>query len=168
MQFDHQKLKHALDNKYQLHLGNIQKDYPEVDLEDILDFAYENESLDDIHTRPELRMFEFSRLENRDWTPKILLDLLEDVKQVEFMHDCSIVGFLADESDTGYGLHFDYFDLFAINVIGESIWQFENEEIKMIPGDVMFVPAGLEHQVIGLTPRFTASITSPVEINIPQ
>ena len=78
------------------------------------------------------------------------------------MNNCEIIGFLADESDTGYGWHWDFYDLFAINVVGETIWKFKDSEIKMIPGDIMFVPSGVRHGVTGLSQRFTASIVSPI------
>lgn len=117
----------------------------------------------DVTARPNLRMYEFHRLENYDFTYPFLKLLKFKLDKIPQMRECQIVGFLAaDEKVAGYGWHDDAMHLLAFNLIGNTVWDFGNgDKQKMTPGDMMFIPKGMYHQVKGDDIRFSVSLCSP-------
>jgi quercetin dioxygenase-like cupin family protein len=48
-----------------------------------------------------------------------------------------------------------------MNIIGETIWHFrDGNKVKMKPGDLLFIPSPIEHQVDGTGERFTLGFCS--------
>ena len=70
----------------------------------------------------------------------------------------SIVSFTSNEPSTG--VHHDPVDVFYVECIGRVRWRFPelllSYELK--PGDAVFVPAGVKHEVVSLTPRAAFSL----------
>lgn len=57
--------------------------------------------------------------------------------------------------------HFDYEDVFIIGLEGKVIYKVfgnETENYVIEKGDMVFLPKGLAHKVIALSPRITASV----------
>jgi len=57
--------------------------------------------------------------------------------------------------------HVDIEDVFIIGLEGKTIYRVYsniNEDYTIEKGDMIFIPKGLKHKVIGLTPRIIASI----------
>ena len=117
----------------------------------------------DVTARPNVRMYEFHRLENYNFVYSILKLLKYESDKIPEMYPSQIVGFLADgEGIRGYGWHDDAMHLIVFNLIGSTVWNFGNGDIQeMSPGDMMFVPKGLYHEVKGDGARFSVSICSP-------
>ena len=119
----------------------------------------------DVTARPNLRMYEFHRLENYDFTYSFLKLLKHELDKIPEMCPIQIVGFLADgEGVRGYGWHDDAMHLVAFNLIGNTVWDFgDGDTQEMSPGDMMFVPRGLYHEVKGDGARFSVSMCSPTD-----
>lgn len=67
-----------------------------------------------------------------------------------------------------YGKHHDQADVFFIPMIGDlvmKVWNKDSEEYKynMTPGDVLYIPAGLDHESVASVPR--ASLSFGIEFN---
>ena len=65
------------------------------------------------------------------------------------------------------GRHHDQVDVFFIPLIGElvmKVWNKDSEEYKynMTPGDVLYIPAGLDHESVASVPR--ASLSFGIEL----
>lgn len=68
--------------------------------------------------------------------------------------------FFSFVSQVGY-THADIEDVFIIGLEGKTIYRvFDNinKDYTIEKGDMIFIPKGLKHKVIGLTPRIIASI----------
>lgn len=158
---------------------NIDAEYPQ-DLDEIWNWALILPKAD-VTERLNLRMFEFHRLEQQNFISPILMEIHKRLNSITEMTvspspmvtgnysngDCvQIVGFLAaDEQCKGYNLHDDYMHLVAFNVIGSTVWTFEDGSTQhMQPGDAMFVPSGMKHAVSGYGERFTVSFCSSYEV----
>jgi len=117
----------------------------------------------DVTARPNVRMYEFHRLENYRFIYQDLKLLKVKLDLIPEMCPSQIVGFLADgEGIRGYGWHDDAMHLMALNLVGDTVWDFGNgDKQKMTPGDLMFIPKGMYHEVKGDGIRFSVSICSP-------
>lgn len=69
--------------------------------------------------------------------------------------------------DATSGRHFDPCDVFYWQCIGEADWFFPELDmtIRLNPGDLIFVPAGVLHEVYSKTPRTAISITANTNPN---
>lgn len=158
---------------------NIDAEYPQ-DLDEIWNWTLSLPK-EDVSKRVTLRMFELHRLEQQNFTSPILIEIHKRLNSITEMTvsprpmvkgeysngNCvQIVGFLAaDEQCEGYGLHADNMHLVAFNVIGSTVWTFEDGSTQhMQPGDAMFVPGGMKHTVNGYGERFTVSFCSSYEV----
>ena len=75
---------------------------------------------------------------------------------------------LRDEVDLFFSLvsqvgnsHVDIEDVFIIGLKGKIIYKvfdFENKNYSIEQGDMIFIPKGIKHKVIGINPRIIASI----------
>ena len=75
---------------------------------------------------------------------------------------------LRDEVDLFFSLvsqvgnsHVDIEDVFIIGLKGKVIYKifnFENQDYSIEQGDMIFIPKGIKHKVIGINPRIVASI----------
>ena len=68
--------------------------------------------------------------------------------------------FFSFVSQVGYP-HVDEEDIFILGLKGKTIYRVFsniNEDYVIEEGDMIFIPKGLKHKVIGLTPRIIASI----------
>jgi len=57
--------------------------------------------------------------------------------------------------------HVDIEDVFIIGLKGTTIYRvfdIENKDYTIEKGDMIFIPRGIKHKVIGLNPRIVASI----------
>lgn len=139
-------------------LGTWAFDQSESNLDDLLDVMFEIDK-DDIKFRSVLEMYEIHRLEKYDWAPPYLLQLLEQVRNTSLMKNSSIIAMVSETSGNGYGWHDDMFDIVVTNVCGTCTWEFEDGTKQLLkPFDVMFVPKGVRHTVVGHSPRFSAAI----------
>jgi hypothetical protein len=109
-----------------------------------------------------------------DQTTSLFLKSLEAAKQIKGLMDKdangikSIINFLGNEQD--YWVHSDNHDVISWHCIGEIEWRFyknvkeedlhkteiedaEYESVVLQPGDVLYVPSGVFHQVINNKPR---------------
>jgi ribosomal protein L16 Arg81 hydroxylase len=53
----------------------------------------------------------------------------------------------------GLGKHADDVDVLFWQVKGKTLWIFNEQEKELEPGDVLYIPKAVSHQVISLTPR---------------
>lgn len=54
----------------------------------------------------------------------------------------------ASKNATAFGWHKDDYDIVAVNIIGQTTWEFENGvSVKMDNGDVLYCPRNMEHKV---------------------
>lgn len=91
----------------------------------------------------------------------IYLNKLKSMHPHEFDAAYSIISFTSIEPTTGR--HYDPKDVFYFQCIGSVIWKIETayevREYLLEPGDVLFVPANLHHEVFSLEPRAAISFT---------
>lgn len=87
-------------------------------------------------------------------TPLFIKDVYNELnKHVEMF--CS-VGLIALHGDNGIKWHHDPENVIGMNIIGNTTWFFENDiEIKMTPGDLIYVPKTIKHSVHATEERFT-------------
>lgn len=141
------------------HLGNIPL-YGECmfsDMDDVMDFVYEDEAK---HARLKLSMFELHYIQDRPNCPIMIKELAATLKKFTPYngHYLDVVGFVGLDGSKGYDWHNDMYHLVAMNIIGDTTWKFKDgNEVKMVPGDLMFVPSPIEHAVVGEGERFTIS-----------
>jgi 50S ribosomal protein L16 3-hydroxylase len=58
----------------------------------------------------------------------------------------------------GVGPHADSYDVFLLQGRGRRRWRFNHEEIIVGPGDLLYLPPGVQHDGVALEPCFTYSI----------
>lgn len=79
------------------------------------------------------------------------------IEQVKFLFPNKIASAHAYTTITkkskGLGNHKDTVDVLFWQVHGTTLWIVEDIEFILEPGDIIFVPTGISHQVISLTPR---------------
>lgn len=126
--------------------------------------------------------------EDRPWAPKQhgRVDIYDDFKYIsilpettnikmqhikDFVMSLNNIGFLSyttiislTDSDPDTGPHYDDTHVFNFQLIGQSRWTIHHPdgpiEYFMNPGDFIFVPDGLVHEVKSLTPRVSLSIAT--------
>lgn len=69
--------------------------------------------------------------------------------------------------DATSGYHFDPCDVFYWQCIGEVDWYFRELDltIRLRPSDILFVPAGVKHEVFSKTPRAAISFGANTNFN---
>ena len=50
-----------------------------------------------------------------------------------------------------FGRHTDTMDVWFWQARGETTWEFDNSSIKLSPGDLLYVPRGVAHEVFTIT-----------------
>jgi hypothetical protein len=83
-----------------------------------------------------------------------LYESLEDDKK--FIHATAITNFI--KHDKEYEIHFDGTDVINWHCIGKIDWRVYDEKdncsvLQIDPGDLVFIPKGMKHQVIIYEPR---------------
>jgi mannose-6-phosphate isomerase-like protein (cupin superfamily) len=145
------------------HLGNISLDNEDVfkDIGEVVDFVnyfpkHNKEA------RAGLSMMEIHELHEDPKCPKLIIELAEYIKTFKpYDKRLNVVGFLGFENSIGYRWHSDEYHIIAMNIIGETTWYFrDGNEVKMKPGDLLFIPSPVEHQVDGSGERFTLGFCS--------
>jgi 50S ribosomal protein L16 3-hydroxylase len=58
----------------------------------------------------------------------------------------------------GVGPHVDSYDVFLLQGPGRRRWKFDNQQIIAEPGDLLYLPPGLQHHGVALEPCYTYSI----------
>ena len=93
--------------------------------------------------------------------PQFAKDQIQILQQLFYQNTMSLVIFagLNKESQSS-PIHKDGMDVFYIQVHGNITWQIYTDdeqtvlfETKMVPGDAMWVPRGIKHQVLQDQPR---------------
>ena len=125
---------------------------------------------------------------DRDWVPKQhgRVDIYDDFKYISILKETTSdkvkkIGDLAEtfndagitsyttivsltDSDPDTGPHFDESHVFNFQLIGKTIWTFHHpdgvQSFELKPGDFVFIPDGLVHEVKSLTPRVSLSIST--------
>jgi|TARA_R100001460_G_scaffold106817_1_gene154751 cupin superfamily acireductone dioxygenase involved in methionine salvage len=105
-------------------------------------------------------VFQIVKISNTLTEFKIFLDFLS--KLFKYERDAK------DEVDLFFNLvsqvgnsHIDEEDVFIIGLKGTTIYRvfdIENKDYTIEKGDMIFIPRGISHKAIGLTPRIIASI----------
>jgi quercetin dioxygenase-like cupin family protein len=127
-----------------------------LDMDDVMDFVYDDER----YAVPEVSMFELHNIQHRPNCPTMIKELAAKLKKFKPYNSTTldVVGFVGITGATGYHWHYDNYHLIAMNIIGNTTWEFKDgNKVKMAPGDLMFVPSPIEHVVMGEGERFTIS-----------
>ena len=145
------------------YLGNISLVNEDIfkDIDDVMDFInHFNEEEKDLKSN--LSMMEIHNINNDPNCPKLILELAEYIKKIKpYNKRLNIVAFLGFENSIGYRWHDDDYHIIAMNIIGETTWNFrDGNKIKMKPGDLLFIPSPVEHQVDGSGERFSLGFCS--------
>jgi len=91
---------------------------------------------------------------------KTLFDFLSKLFKYQRDTKDSVDLFISFVSQVGRP-HIDEEDVFIVGLKGNVIYRvfdIENKEYNIEKGDMIFIPKGLKHKVIGLNPRIIASI----------
>lgn len=87
------------------------------------------------------------------------IDLFKSIHPMEFQGCFSIISLTDSEPTTSQ--HSDPVDVFYLQGVGRVIWKINNEdnieEYVLNPGDVIFVPATVVHEIVSLSPRAAIS-----------
>lgn len=103
-----------------------------------------------------------------DWMPKYTDPINNWINAYHPMKRAatfSVIAFTNKDATSGY--HFDPCDVFYWQCIGEVDWVFRELDmtIKLTPGDIVFVPAGVKHEVFSKTPRAAMSFGAQTNHN---
>jgi len=100
------------------------------------------------------------------------LPILELVKQTDTSREYTAYMHLSFSSKTeGYGRHKDQADVWHWQTIGKSRWVvFDRETVvyDLTPGELIYIPKGMYHQVTPLTPRVGISYGLEAQNRIPH
>lgn len=105
-------------------------------------------------------VFQIKKVENLYEEIKPTINYLGDLFSYEKKENDGIDLFFSFVSQVGVS-HWDDEDVFIIGLEGEVIYKIFGSEIKnyvVKKGDMLFIPRGLKHKVIALSPRMTVSV----------
>lgn len=105
-------------------------------------------------------VFQVYKVSNTLQEFKIFFDFLSKLFKYERDPKDEVDLFFSFVSQVGNS-HFDYEDVFIIGLEGKVIYKVfgtETENYVIEKGDMVFLPKGLAHKVIALSPRITASV----------
>jgi len=91
---------------------------------------------------------------------KTFFDFLRKMFKYSFDERDEVDLFLSFTSQVG-NAHVDTEDVFILGLKGNSIYRvydIKNKDYQINKGDLIFIPRGIKHKVISLTPRINASI----------
>lgn len=84
-----------------------------------------------------------------------VINLLKNNLNVSFFNIKSLINFAGNEAD--YWIHEDQHDVISWHCIGNMEWRIykndKHESYYLSPGDLLFCPAGIKHEVIITEPR---------------
>jgi ribosomal protein L16 Arg81 hydroxylase len=94
---------------------------------------------------------------------KSVFDLLQEIKKIDNSVNASAHVYISlTKFGKSFGKHKDNSDVFFWQIIGNTIWKIETEdgieEYVMEVGDIIYVPRGIFHEVIPLSPRVGISL----------
>jgi quercetin dioxygenase-like cupin family protein len=145
------------------HLGNILLDNEDIftDMTEVMDFINHFNNGEKVN-RSSFSMIEVHKINKSPKCPKLIKEVTEYIKNFNpYNKRLNVIGIVGFENATGYRWHYDDYHVIAMNIIGETIWYFKDgNKIKMKPGDLLFVPSPIEHQVEGTGERFTLAFCS--------
>lgn len=122
-------------------------------VDDAVDYYYSrNDEYNSFESKYNLLRTRYMELDNN--TPKFIKDVFNElVNHVEIF--CT-VGLISLHNESGITWHSDPENIIGMNIIGNTTWNFEDgSEIKMTPGDLIYVPKGVMHNVHATQERFT-------------
>jgi len=105
-------------------------------------------------------VFQMLRVSNFLQEFKVFFDFLSKMFKYERHEKDEIDLFFSLISQVGTP-HVDIEDVFIIGLKGTTIYRvfdIENKDYTIEKGDMIFIPRGIKHKVIGLNPRIVASI----------
>jgi len=105
-------------------------------------------------------VFQMLRVSNFLQEFKVFFDFLSKMFKYERHEKDEIDLFFSLVSQVGTP-HVDIEDVFIIGLKGTTIYRvfdIENKDYTIEKGDMIFIPRGIKHKVIGLNPRIVASI----------
>ncbi len=92
-----------------------------------------------------------------DYRPKTLQRAYKEVAVGKA--DMHVYVSFASDSPT-FGKHKDTSDVLIVQAIGEMKYFINNQSIKVCPSDYIYIPKGIYHTPVVLTPRVTLSFSS--------
>lgn len=106
-------------------------------------------------------VFEIIRVSNDVYELKIFFDFINKLFKYEPHCTDEVDIFFSFVSKIGVS-HIDVGDVFIIGLFGKTFYRvYYKKTIKdyeINPGDLIYIPKGIKHKVIGFTPRIIASI----------
>jgi hypothetical protein len=164
-------LHNLLLNKLPKYLGNISLDNEDIftDMTEVMDFLNNNYDINSRRNNTHLSMIEIHRIWQKPDCPKLIKDISTHLKNFNPFKNRKLhtIGIIGLENSVGYDWHYDYYHIVAMNIIGETTWYFrDNDEVKMKPGDLMFIPSPIEHKVIGSGERFSLTFSCMTNKNL--
>ena len=87
---------------------------------------------------------------------------IDKVKEVLKDLNCNIAHLyfnISTKAET-FGKHKDTMNVYFWQCQGVSKWIVENDEVILNPGDLIYIPKGVYHNVIPLTPRLGVSMSN--------
>jgi|TARA_R110000751_G_scaffold11529_1_gene40487 ribosomal protein L16 Arg81 hydroxylase len=91
---------------------------------------------------------------------KVFFDFFRKLLKYEIDSRDEVDLFFSFASQVG-GSHVDLEDVFIIGLKGKTIYRIfgkENKDYEVKEGDLIYIPNGIKHKVIGMNPRIIASI----------
>lgn len=154
---DTEELERARQDLYPIVLGNFANLYEPIDFEDVATNLM-TVNHNKVSFRPSPNMNEVHRVESEEWCPPFLSNLTEYLKLKLIDNRIECICFVGENAGHGYPWHIDGFDIFVGNLHGTSTWVFEDKKQFIQPYDLMFVPMGVAHTVIGHSERVSFAI----------
>tara|TARA_R100000697_G_scaffold71140_1_gene83470 strand:- start:295 stop:705 length:411 start_codon:yes stop_codon:yes gene_type:complete len=87
-----------------------------------------------------------------------LIDEVKDTLDKLNLKEAHLYINLVNEKNT-FGRHCDDIDVYFWQAQGKTKWIFDDECFEMEPGDLMYIPKGMYHEVYPLTPRAGISMS---------
>jgi quercetin dioxygenase-like cupin family protein len=125
-------------------------------VDDAIDYYY---SRDKEYNRfiPKSKLLMARSMEKDSNTPVIIKDVYNELnKHIKMYCTVGLISSSEGNEKNGIGWHRDREHVMGMNIIGNTTWVFrDGNEIKMGPGDLIYVPKGIEHKVYANEERFT-------------
>jgi len=154
---DFKELDRARKEIYPLYLGNFADLYDSVDFDDLAtNLMMVNQNNMNFRTTPNMQ--EVHRVHEEDWCPPFLFDVTNYLQRSLNDRKIECICFVGEDAGHGYPWHIDGFDIFVGNVTGASTWIFEDKKQLIQPYDLMFVPMGVPHTVVGHSERVSFAV----------
>ena len=132
-------------------------------MDDVMDYYYSSRTKSFDFHMSEFSIIKMQDIQHEEKTPQMIKDIFNNLKQFNdpkkggWRGGC-VAALIGLNNNNGFDYHEDPHHVLTMNIIGNTIWHFKNnEKVLMTPGDLLFVPPAIGHSVSATEERFTVA-----------